>query len=253
MHPLRAHRLQVYEKIFPVPLRVVTAYFFSGKTSFFDELRPEGEIVKDLGQWKVEEDNNKAVRVALFDTRKQGFTINVTQYQDVRWVGERYVNQRSTNLSDTRSRSLVFRCDHHLRGFPGAQNMLMSSLWCIAAQGGSTHIAVHGVVNYVGFFLGKDKVRRESLDSIADACQKTEDKLTLLLGLKPEAAHNESKGLSRVQNIQRIMKAVDLNRALFLDGLQKLGAPANLNSISLLVLVSLGLQIIVFLVLSTKA
>ena len=130
----------------------------------------------------------------------------------------------------------------------------MSSIWKLTSQGsGSSRIVAYALVVFTGFFLGKDRARRESIEGIADACQKTEDKLAVLLGLRnPEIPLQDVVPRDAVSNIQRILQEVEVAREYFSEIMDGLGPPPQTTQLTTLLYASLAIQIVIFFTMVLK-
>jgi len=124
--------------------------------------------------------------VTLFTTPKQAFTVSVKQVQVVAWDA---------------NGALIYRVENSFQGFPCAENMTVITYWKLTEQAGGTKIMVSGVVNFSGFFMGKDKARRQSIEGIAESCEKMEERLRGILGIAADAPSSKQKNSNAISQI----------------------------------------------------
>lgn len=88
--------------------------------------------------------------------------------------------------------------------------MTVTALWELTPRGTSTVICVSGQVDFSGFFIGKDKARRQSIEGIANSCKKMEEKLCKELNLDEGGdSNNPTQVQHSSQNLMKIASSVE--------------------------------------------
>jgi len=131
--------------------------------------------------------------------------------------------------------------------------MMVSTVWVLTPKGNSTLITVSGIVSFSGFFIGKDKARRQSIEGIAESCKRMEAKLTLELDLE-EAGDTISMhdGQSKdSQDFKLISSSVEHIEQKLSSIVAEFRA-VNTKDVLYLALVAVGLQVLLVLILYFK-